>query len=103
LWGFCNCPDLVHDLQVVGFGTIRPGSIKSSSKRSYSSTQHSSSSQFFKTSCKPKCSLWVFSNFPKLVRDLQVVATCFLIGFGTIQPGFMKCSTKREILFIDPK
>jgi hypothetical protein len=30
-----------------------------------------------------ECSLWVFSNCPKLVFDWQVVATCFLIGYET--------------------
>jgi hypothetical protein len=31
-------------------------------------------------SCKPKSSLWVFSDYPKLVFDWQVIATCFLIA-----------------------
>jgi hypothetical protein len=90
LWDFSDCPKLVFDLQAVGacfligFGTRQPGCMSSIYKRSHSSTYKSSSFQ------KPKCSLWVFSDCPKLVFDLQAAVTCFLIRFGTRGPRCIK-------------
>jgi hypothetical protein len=52
--------------------------------------------QVMKTKGKPKCSLWVFRNCPKLACDLQVVATSFLIGLWIIILGSMNSSSKRS-------
>jgi hypothetical protein len=90
---------LVFELQVIAtcfsieFSSSIPCSMNSIFKRSYSSTQHA---RIFKTKCKPNCSLWVFSNFLKLVCNFQMVTTCFLIEFATIWPGSIKSSSKRS-------
>ena len=52
------------------------------------SVRHPSSQRWqralvFKSRCKPRYILWVFSNCPKLVFYLQAAAIRFLIGFRT--------------------
>jgi hypothetical protein len=86
LWVFSDCPKLIFDFQMavacflIIFGRRR-GLVKwTLSTRD--PVHPSKKAQVFKTGCRPKCSLWVFSDCPKLVFDFQVVVTCFLIIFG---------------------
>ncbi len=63
---------------MVGFGTIRPGSMKSSSTRG--PIPHPSKIAWvFKTRCKAKYRLRIYSNCAKLVCHLQVVAISFFL------------------------
>jgi hypothetical protein len=52
------------------------------------------SSTFPYLDVKPSVACGVFSEFPKLVFDLQAVATSFLIGFGTKDQAVQTAATR---------
>jgi hypothetical protein len=99
LWVFSNCCNLVYNFQVVATcSLIGPGTrdLVLWCVAPRDPIHPPRIAPVFKTKCKPKWSLWVFSDcYHNLANNFHVVAACLQIWFWIIIPGSMNSNSKR--------